>query len=147
MVAKSQLILSGDRTNNVVIRPRQGGRVMAGLERKRFDKPDETRPFQGKGQVEIVNIGDGVVGRATFEPGWKWSDHVKPIAGTDSCQAAHVGYVISGRQIIHMDDGTELEIGAGDIVSIPAGHDGWTVGDEPCVVLDFAGMATYAKPS
>ncbi len=120
---------------------------MSGLERKRFDNPDDTRPFQDKGNVKIVNVGDGVVGLATFEPGWKWSDHVKPIAGTDSCQAAHLGYVISGRQIIHMDDGAELEIGAGDIVSIPAGHDGWTVGNEPCVVLDFAGMASYAKPS
>ena len=120
---------------------------MAGLERKRFDSPDDSRSFQGNGGVEIVNIGDGVVGRATFEPGWKWSDHVKPIAGTDSCQAAHFGYVISGRQVIKMDDGTELEIGAGDIVNIPAGHDGWTTGDEPCVVIDFAGMANYAKPS
>lgn len=120
---------------------------MAGLERKNFDDPDETRPFQGKGHVEIVNIGNGVVGRATFEPGWKWSDHVKPLAGTNSCQVAHVGYVLSGRQTVLMDDGTELEIGPGDIVSIPAGHDGWTIGDEPCVVLDFAGMASYAKPS
>ena len=120
---------------------------MARPERKRFDNPDDTRPFQDKGHVEIVNISDGVVGRATFEPGWKWSDHVRPIAGTDSCQAAHLGYVISGRQVIRMDDGTELEIAAGDIVSIPAGHDAWTIGDEPCVVLDFAGMANYAKPS
>jgi quercetin dioxygenase-like cupin family protein len=119
---------------------------MAGLESKRFDNPDETRPFRDKGQVRIVNIGDGVVGLATFEPGWKWSEHVKPIAGTESCQAAHVGYVLSGRQVILMDDGTQLEIGAGDVVSIPAGHDGWTIGDEQCVVLDFAGMASYAKP-
>jgi uncharacterized cupin superfamily protein len=119
---------------------------MAGLESKRFDNPDETRPFRDKGQVRIVNIGDGVVGLATFEPGWKWSEHVKPIAGTESCQAAHVGYVLSGRQVILMDDGTQLEIGAGDVVSIPTGHDGWTIGDEQCVVLDFAGMASYAKP-
>jgi quercetin dioxygenase-like cupin family protein len=120
---------------------------MAGVEKKRFDQPDDTRPFQSKGGVEILNIGGGVVGRATFEPGWRWSDHVKPIVGGDSCQAAHFGYVVSGRQIIHMDDGTELEIGAGDVVSIPAGHDGWTIGDEPCVVLDFSGMANYAKPT
>src|SRR5947209_3478751 len=126
---------------------RRGGRAMAELERKSFDNPDETRPFQGKGRVEIVKLGDGVVGLATFEPGWKWSDHVKPLAGTGSCQAAHLGYVVSGRQMIRMDDGTEVEIGAGDVVSIPAGHDGWTIGDEPCVVVDFAGMATYAKPS
>jgi quercetin dioxygenase-like cupin family protein len=118
---------------------------MPSLERKRFDDPDETRAFQDKGRVEILNIGGGVVGRAIFEPGWKWSDHVRPIAGTDSCQAAHVGYVVSGRQTIRMDDGTELEIGPGDVVSIPAGHDGWTVGNEACVVLDFAGMADYAK--
>jgi quercetin dioxygenase-like cupin family protein len=120
---------------------------MPGVERKSFDKPDETRKFQAKGQVELINVGGGVVGRATFEPGWRWSEHVAPIAGTSSCQAAHLGYVISGRQAVRMDDGTELEFGAGDIVSIPAGHDGWTIGDEPCVVLDFAGMADYARPS
>jgi quercetin dioxygenase-like cupin family protein len=118
---------------------------MAELERKNFDQADETRPFQDKGQVELVTIAGGAVGRATFEPGWKWSEHVKPLAGTDSCQHAHMGIVLSGRQIIAMDDGTQLEIGAGDVVSIPAGHDGWTVGDEPCVVIDFAGMADYAK--
>jgi quercetin dioxygenase-like cupin family protein len=120
---------------------------MAGLERKRFDDADETRPFQDKGQVDLVNVSGGVVGRATFEPGWKWSDHVGPIAGTKSCQAPHVGYVVSGRQKVVMDDGTELDIGPGDVVSIPPGHDGWTVGDEPCVVIDFAGMSNYAKPS
>ena len=96
--------------------------------------------------MKLVSIGDGVVGLATFQPGWKWSDHVKPIVGTASCQAAHVGYVLSGRQRILMDDGSEVDISAGDVVSIPSGHDGWTIGDEPCVVLDFAGMANYAKP-
>ena len=83
----------------------------------------------------------------TFQPGWVWSEHVKPIAGTDSCQAAHFGYVVSGRQKVRLDDGRELEFGAGDVVSIPAGHEGWTIGDEPCVVIDFAGMADYARPS
>ncbi len=72
---------------------------------------------------------------------------MKPIAGTESCQAAHFGYVISGREVVKMDDGTELEISPGDIVNIPAGHDGWTIGDEPYVVIDFAGMVNYAKPS
>src|SRR5579863_1517305 len=124
---------------------RRTGGPMAGLEKKRFEDADETRPFADKGHVEIVTFGDGVVGRATFQPGWKWSEHVKPIVGTDSCQAAHFGYVVSGRQVVQMDDGSELEISAGDIVSIPPGHDGWTVGDEPCVVLDFVGMADYAK--
>lgn len=121
---------------------------MAGLESKRFDNPDETRPFKDKGHVELVTIAGGTVGRAVFEPGWKWSEHVRPIAGTDSCQSAHFGYVVSGRQVVKMDDGTELEVNAGDVVSIPPGHDGWTVGDEPCVVVDFSGMAGYAaKPS
>ncbi|MGA7088696.1 MAG: cupin domain-containing protein [Candidatus Dormiibacterota bacterium] len=120
---------------------------MAGAESKRFEDPDEMRPFGGMGQVEIVNIGGGTVGRATFLPGWRWSEHVKPIVGTESCQATHLGYVMSGHQKLVMDDGTELEIGPGDVVAIPAGHDGFTVGDEPCVILDFAGMATYAKQS
>lgn len=120
---------------------------MAGLEHRRFDAPDETRPFQANGQVEIINIGGGVVGRATFEPGWKWSDHVGPIAGTESCQSTHLGYVVSGRSAVRMDDGSEIEFGPGEVVFIPPGHDGWTVGDEPAVFVDFAGMANYAKPN
>ena len=119
---------------------------MGSIERKSFASPDEKRPFTDKGEVKLVKIAGGVVGAATFHPGWRWSEHVKPIAGTDSCQAAHFGYVVSGRQVIRMDDGQELEIGAGDVVSIPAGHDGWTVGDEACVVIDFSGMANYAQP-
>jgi len=120
---------------------------MPGLTRKNFDSPDETRPFEdGMGKLEVINTESGVVGRATFLPGWKWSEHVKPIAGTASCQSHHVGYVLSGRQVIEMDDGARIELGPGDVVDIPPGHDGWVVGDEPCVVLDFAGMAQYAKP-
>lgn len=115
------------------------------LEKKAFASPDEVRPMSGYGQVEILQVGDGVIGKATFEPGWRWSEHVKPIAGTDSCQSAHLGYVISGRQRVKMDDGSELEFSAGDVVAIPPGHDGWVVGDEPCVVLDFAGMEHYAE--
>ena len=115
------------------------------LQKKSFESADEVRPMAGKGQVEILKIGDGVVGKATFEPGWRWSEHVKPIAGTDSCQAAHLGYVLSGHQKVQMDDGTELDFGPGDVVAIPPGHDGWVVGDEPCVVLEFAGMEHYAE--
>jgi quercetin dioxygenase-like cupin family protein len=115
------------------------------LESKSFSTPDEVRPFTGKGQVEILKLADGVVGKATFEPGWRWSEHVKPIAGTDSCQASHMGYVVSGRQRVVMDDGSEMEYGAGDVVAIPPGHDAWVVGDEPCVILDFAGMEHYAE--
>jgi hypothetical protein len=116
------------------------------LERRNFDQPDETRQFQDKGHAKIVNIGGGVVGRLTFEPGWKWSDDVRSIAGTQSCQAHHLGYVLSGRQGARMDDGTELEFGPGDVFNIPPGHDGWVIGDEPCVMLDFAGMTNFAKP-
>jgi mannose-6-phosphate isomerase-like protein (cupin superfamily) len=105
----------------------------------------ETRQFP-KGKVEVVSFGDNTVGRATFEPGWRWSEHVKPIAGTDSCQAHHVGYIVSGRMAIKMDDGTEFEMGPGDAYDIPPGHDGWVVGNEPYVGIDV-GLANYAKAS
>jgi quercetin dioxygenase-like cupin family protein len=116
------------------------------LVRKSLDTPDETRKFEGgTGQLQLVNTDDGGVGRATFEPGWKWSEHVKPIAKTDSCQAAHVGYFISGRMKVKMDDGTEDEFGPGDLMICPPGHDAWTVGNEACVVVDWAGFGDYAK--
>lgn len=116
------------------------------LVRKSLNSPDETRPFEGEtGQLQLVNIDGGAVGRATFQPGWRWSTHVKPIARTDSCQAAHAGYFISGRMKVVMDDGTEDEFGPGDLMICPAGHDAWIVGNEPCVVIDWAGFAEYAK--
>ncbi|MBZ4323519.1 cupin domain-containing protein [Streptomyces huiliensis] len=119
---------------------------MAGLVRKSFDAPEEVRPFEGgKGRMELVSLGTGPVGRGTFEPGWRWSSHVKPIAGTDSCQAAHTAYVASGRIRVVMDDGQEEEFGPGDVMSCPPGHDAWVVGDEPCVMLDWQGVADYAK--
>ena len=117
---------------------------MATAEKKNMDKPDETRKFE-KGKVEILNLPGGTVGRYHFEPGWKWSEHVKPIAGTDLCQAEHHTYQISGRIHIRMADGTEFEQGPGDVAIIPAGHDGWVVGNEPCTGVDWAGMANYAK--
>ena len=87
---------------------------MAGLVRKSLDSPEETRPFEGNsGQLELVNVEGGAVGRATFLPGWRWSEHVKPIAKTDSCQAAHMGYFISGRMKVVMDNGEEMEYGPG----------------------------------
>jgi quercetin dioxygenase-like cupin family protein len=118
---------------------------MAQMEVKSFDSPDETRPFEGKGQAEVLNIGGKVVGKATFEPGWRWSENVKPIAGTDSCQVSHLGYVISGRMKVYMDDGSEAEVGPGDVMAIPPGHDAEVVGDEPCVSLDFGEFGEYAK--
>ena len=119
---------------------------MAGLVKTNVADADETRPFEdGKGQLELVTLAGGAVGRATFEPGWQWSKHVKPIAGTDSCQAAHMGYVISGRMLVRMDDGEEAEFGPGDFMICPPGHDAWTVGDAACVVIDWQGVADYAK--
>jgi hypothetical protein len=118
---------------------------MAELEVKNFDSPDETRPFEGKGKAEVLQIAGRTVGRAIFEPGWRWSANVKPIAGTDSCQVTHLGYILSGRMRVFMDDGTEGEAGPGDVFSIPPGHDAEIVGDEACVALDFGAFGDYAK--
>lgn len=115
------------------------------LEAKDLGSPEETRPFTERGQLDVVKLGDVTVGRGVFEPGWKWSEHVKPLAGTDSCESGHLGYMVSGRMKIVMDDGTELEAGPGDAVSIPPGHDAWIVGDETCVFIDFQGFADYAR--
>ncbi len=121
---------------------------MGVLQKKNVDSPDETRPFKdGKGKLDVVNMEGGVVGRGTFEPGWKWSEHVKPVAGTDSCQTAHMGYVLSGRMAIRMDNGDEAEIGPGDFMQASPGHDAWIVGDEPCVIIDWTGATNYAKPT
>ena len=113
-------------------------------ELKSFGKPDEVRTFP-KGKVEIVRIGGSTVGRATFEPGWKWSTSVQPLAGTKSCQAPHFQYQISGTLEILMDDGTRLTSRAGDVSLLPTGHDGWVVGNEPAVIIDFQGMIDYAN--
>ncbi len=119
---------------------------MSGLDIKQFDSPDEVRPFADKGQARVVNLGESSALRGTFEPGWRWSDHVKPIAGTDSCQSPHLLYCLSGRMKVVMDDGTEGEVSPGDAARIEPGHDAWVVGDEACEVVDFGAMATYAKP-
>jgi quercetin dioxygenase-like cupin family protein len=119
-----------------------GMEAPARMRSKDLGSPDEVRSFE-KGKMEVVNLGDDVVvGRAVFEPGWQWSKHVKPLAGTDSCQ---VGYVVSGRMHVRMDDGSEQEVGPGTAVTIPPGHDAWIVGDEPCTMLDFSGADQYAK--
>ncbi len=113
--------------------------------KKNFNAPEETRPMK-KGKVEAVRLGEVTVMRITFEPGWRWSDCLKPIAGTASCQVAHLLHALSGRMRVRMDDGTEAEFGPGDVGSVPPGHDAWVVGNEPFVVLDFQGGAAYAKP-
>ncbi|HSR95153.1 MAG TPA: cupin domain-containing protein [Solirubrobacterales bacterium] len=118
---------------------------MAAAEVKKFDSPDEVRPFQGKGQAEVVQLAGHTVAKGTFEPGWKWSENVKPIAGTDSCQAAHFAYVLSGSMRVYMDDGSEIEVNPGDVVAIPPGHDAEVPGPEACVMVDFGEIGNYAK--
>ena len=117
---------------------------MGGLASKNFGTPDDVRAFP-KGRVEVITLGGTTVGRATFEPGWRWSECVKPIAGTDSCEVAHLGYVISGHMHVVMDDGTEGDAAPGDLFDISPGHDAWIVGDGPCVIIDFQGASNYAK--
>jgi hypothetical protein len=119
---------------------------MQQTEHRSFEAPDETRAFPN-GRAEIVKIGGGEVGRLVFEPGWRWSNDVKPIAKTKSCEAPHFQYHVSGRLGIRMDDGTEFIAGPGDLTSLPSGHDAWVVGEDPVVVVDFYGASTYAKPS
>lgn len=118
---------------------------MGGLEIKSFSSPDEVRPFEARGHMDVVALGSGNAMRGVFEPGWKWSEHVGPIAGTESCQAPHLLYFLSGRMTIVMDDGAEAECGPGDVVRVEPGHDAWTVGDERCELIDFGGFESYAK--
>jgi len=117
---------------------------MATHEMSGFGDPDETREFP-HGSVELVRIGGGVVGRLTLQPGWRWSTDVKPIAGTEWCEAPHFQYHLAGRLGIRMADGAELEAGPGDVTYLPAGHDAWVIGDEPVVAVDWAGATNYAR--
>ncbi len=114
------------------------------MQKKNLSRPEESRSFE-KGRVDLVSIGEVTFGRGTFQPGWKWSNCVKPLANTDSCEASHLSYHISGRLRVKMQDGTEQEFGPGDVSFIPPGHDAWVVGSEPVVVLDISGMREYAK--
>jgi len=114
------------------------------MQKKSMSRPEDTRSFE-KGQVDLVTIGEVTFGRATFQPGWKWSNCVKPLAHTESCEASHLSYHISGRLRVRMVDGTEEEFGPGDVSFIPPGHDAWVVGSKPVVVLDISGMRDYAK--
>jgi quercetin dioxygenase-like cupin family protein len=118
--------------------------TVATYERKDLRSPDETRTFE-KGRLDLINIGGGTVGRLTLEPGWRWSKHVKPIAGTEWCEAPHFQYHLSGRIHVLMMDGTEFEVGPGEVSALPSGHDAWVVGDEPVVLIDWAGASNYAK--
>ena len=119
---------------------------MAGVESRDFSSPDETRK-PDKTVVELVEIGGGQVGRYTFQPGWRWSECIKPVAGTDSCQVDHIGYCLSGRLHVTHTDGTEHEVTGGEVYRVAPGHDAWVVGNEPVVTVEFQGAANYAKPS
>lgn len=117
--------------------------MKVGVILKRFDEPDEVREFE-KGRFEIARIGGMTIGRATYQPGWKWSVHVGRALGQASCDVEHVGMVVSGRAIAAMDDGTIVEMKPGDIFHIAPGHDSWVVGEEPYVSLHFLGADHYA---
>ncbi|ACH37557.1 hypothetical protein Gbem_0528 [Citrifermentans bemidjiense Bem] len=109
-----------------------------------FGKPDEVREFPN-GKLELLQVGGTVIGRATFKPGWRWSTSIQPLVGTKSCEAPHFQYHVAGRIHVVMDDGKEFDCGPGDVSLLPEGHDAWVIGDEPAVVVDFQGMADYAK--
>jgi mannose-6-phosphate isomerase-like protein (cupin superfamily) len=116
------------------------------MQKKTVSQPDDTRTFD-KGQVDLVSLGGVTFGRATLQPGWKWSTCVKPLVRTNSCQALHLQYHMSGRLQVVMDDGSKQEFGPGDVALIPPGHDAWVVGNDPVVVIDISGMGNYAQPA
>jgi len=125
-------------------------RIEAGMQAlpprtRKLSDPDERLAFE-KGSASTVRIGELVVGRVRLEPGWRWSDHVRPLAGTTSCQFHHVGYGLSGAAVYRMDDGTEIEVRAGDVFDIPPGHDNWVIGDEPAIAIVWGGWRGWGKP-
>jgi len=113
-------------------------------EHRSFERADEVRRFPN-GHADTLDVADSELGRLVFEPGWRWSTDVKPIAGTESCQAPHFQYHVAGTLGIRMDDGTEIVARPGDVTSLPSGHDAWVIGDEPVVVVDWFGASNYAK--
>jgi len=117
---------------------------MAQAELGDFSTPDETRTFE-RGRLDLVRIAGAEIGRLTLEPGWRWSEHVKPLAGTEWCEAAHFQYQVSGRLRILMSDGTELDSEPGQVTALPQRHDAWVIGDEPVVLVDWWGASNYAK--
>lgn len=117
------------------------------LEHLFFDKADEVREGE-KWRLELLNLAGGAqVGRITVQPGWKWSEHVRSVAGTEMCMAPHQQYQVAGRIHVVMQDGTEIDSGPGEVTSLPPGHDAWVVGDEPAVAIDWQGASVWARPS
>ena len=119
---------------------------MAGVTARSFDNPDETRK-PDKTQVEVVDLGDVKAARLRLSPGWRWSECIKPVVGTDSCQVEHIGYCLSGSIHVSHADGTEADVAAGEVYRIAPGHDAWVLGDEPMISVEFQGAANYAKPA
>jgi hypothetical protein len=118
---------------------------MAGqAEQKGFAAPDEVRTFE-HGELRLLTMGGGEIGQLTLQPGWRWSEHVKPIAGTDLCEAPHFQYHVQGTLHVVMADGSEFDAHAGDVTALPQGHDAWVVGDEPVIVVDWFGACNYAR--
>ena len=114
------------------------------LEKKSFETPDELRtPFE-RGEIAVLSLAGLTVQRETLQPGWRWSEHVKPMVGGESCQRYHVKYILSGRQRVLMEDGTELLLEPGDVAVMPPGHDAWVEGDEPNVLLELVGLMPTA---
>jgi hypothetical protein len=118
---------------------------MGALTVKNVGSPDEVRQFAAHGHANVLDVGGQPILFGTYEPGWVWSNDLKPIARTESCQASHLLYCISGRMGVRMADGTEGEIRPGDVASIAPGHDAWVIGEEPCTAVDFGGYSRYAK--
>lgn len=108
---------------------------------KKVSSPDDRMVMGEAGSHEIMRIGDATIIHARHQPGWRWSEHIKPTVGTEWCERTHVGYVISGRERVRLRDGTEFELGPGDAYLVPPGHDAWVVGDQPCVAVNFSGHA------
>lgn len=117
---------------------------MPGVEARDFSSPDETRT-PDKTRVELVNLAGGQIGRYTFEPGWRWSECIKPVVNTDSCQVEHIGYVVSGSLHIKHEDGSEEDLSSGKVYRIAPGHDAWNAGQEPAVIVEFQGAKNYAR--
>ena len=117
---------------------------MPGIESKDFSSPDETRK-PAKTLIELENVAGGQIGRYTFQPGWRWSECIKPVVNTESCQTEHIGYAISGALQIQAGDGSVTEVKAGSVYHIAPGHDAWNAGSEPAVFVEFQGAANYAK--
>jgi hypothetical protein len=118
--------------------------VTASVEHESFQAPDETRDFE-RGELRLLKMGGGEIGMLVLQPGWRWSDHVKPLAGTDLCEAPHFQYHIAGTLHVVMADGTEFDAGPGDVTALPQGHDAWVVGDTPVQIVDWFGASNYAK--